>query len=132
VTDVREGDLCSVVSGERFRVAKVLRADDRAVHVRLYAETFWNRPVAVKPDELTLGTFDDSTYGIGHLPLARDEFERWEPVVIEHGTVDADELEGYELWVDAVAEGAGLWGAPDPTFVDRVRALFRLPRRPRH
>lgn len=130
MTEVHEGDLCSVVSGERFRVAKVLRADERAVHVRLYTQTFWNRPVAVERDELTLDTIDDRTHGIGHLPLARDEFERWEPVVIAHGTVDPDELEGYELWVEAAAEGAGLWGAPDPTLVDRFRALFRLPRRP--
>jgi hypothetical protein len=129
VTEVREGDLCSVVSGERFRVAKVLRADERAVHVRLYAETFWSRPVAVKPEELTLGRIEDDAHGIGHLPLAREEFERWEPAVIEHGTVEPKELEGYELWAEAEARrGAGLWGAPEPRLFDRVRALFR--RRP--
>jgi hypothetical protein len=125
VTDVRDGDLCSVVDGERFRVAKVLRADPDAVHVRLYAQTFWNRPVAVEADALTLGTIDDRTYGIGHLPLARDEFERWKPVVIAHGTVDPEELNGYELWVEAAAEGAGLWGAPEPTLVHRLRGFFR-------
>lgn len=126
MTDVREGDLCSVVSGERFRVAKILRADERAVHVRLYTETFWNRPVAVKPDELTLGGIHDDAYGIGHLPLAREEFELWDPVVIEHGTVGPEELEGYELWVQADARrGAGLWGAAELSFGDRIRALFR-------
>lgn len=123
--EVREGDLCSVVSGERFKVAKVLRADERAVHVRLYAETFWNRPVAVNPRELTLGSIHDEAYGIGHLPLAREEFERWEPVVIAHGTVEPDELEGYELWLEAeAARGAGLWGAPEPSLLDRLRSLF--------
>jgi hypothetical protein len=129
VTDVGEGDLCSIVSGERFRVAKILRTDDRAVHVRLYAETFWTRPVAVRPEDLTLGRVDDDVHGIGHVPLAREEFERWEPVVIEHGTVEPEELEGYELWAEAEARaGAGLWGANHPTLVDRVRALFRSPK----
>jgi hypothetical protein len=132
VTGVREGDLCSVVSGERFRVAKILREDERAVHVRLYAETFWSRPVAVDPEKLTLGGILDDAYGIGHVPLARDEFERWEPVVIEHGTVDPEELEGYELWAEAeAARGAGLWGAAEPSLVDRIRALLSAARRPR-
>jgi hypothetical protein len=117
VTDVREGDLCSVVSSERFRVAKILRVDVRAVHVRLYGETYWSRPVAVKPDELSLGR-----QGIGHLPLARDEFERWDPVVFAHGTVAPEELEGYELWAEA---DAGLWGAPAPTLAERIRGVFR-------
>jgi hypothetical protein len=120
VTDVREGDLCSVVSGERFRVAKILRADEHAVHVRLYADMFWIRPVAVEPDDLTLGTL-----GIGHLPLAREEFERWDPVVIAHGAVGPEELESYELWAEAEAgRGAGLWGAPERRLVDRIRDLF--------
>jgi hypothetical protein len=120
VTELHEGDLCSVADGERYRVAKVLRVDADAVHIRLYADTYWNRPVAVKAGELTLGTD-----GIGHVPLARDEFERWEPVVIAHGTVDPEELKGYELWTVAEARGARPWGAAEPNFVDRVRALFR-------
>jgi hypothetical protein len=127
VMDVRDGDLCSVVSGERFRVAKILHADEHAVHVRLYADTFWNRPVAVKLDDLTLGTL-----GIGHLPLAREEFERWDPIVIAHGTVGPAELEGYQLWTETGASGAaGLWGATEPSLVDRIRALLFAGRRPR-
>jgi hypothetical protein len=100
------------------------------VHIRLYAQTFLNRPVAVNADELTLGTMHDAAFGIGHLPLAREEFERWEPAVIAHGTVTPEELEAYDLWLDAAAaKGARLWGAPKPTLVDRIRALLRQPKR---
>jgi hypothetical protein len=124
VTELREGDLCSVAHGERFRIAKILRVDSDAVHVRVYAEAFWSRPVAVEADELTLGTIHDKTYGIGHVPLAREEFERWEPVVITHGYVDPEELEGYELWTEAEARGARPWGTTSPSLVERIRAVF--------
>jgi hypothetical protein len=126
VTDVRAGDLCSVVDNDMFRVAKVLRADANAVHVRLYAERFLTRPVAVRPGELTLGSVDEQEFGIGHLPLAWAEFDRWEPDVFAHEPVEPDELEGYELWAEAVTEGgAGVWGADEPSLGDRLRSLFR-------
>jgi hypothetical protein len=125
VTDVRAGDLCSIASGDVFKVAKVLRVADEAVHVRVYAERFLSRPVAVAPEELTLGSVDLQSFGIGHLPLARAEFERWKPVVIAHGKVDPEELEGYELWAEAAAEGgAGVWGAQAPGLLERLRAFF--------
>lgn len=126
MTDLREGDLCSIARGDVFKVAKILRIDDRAVHVRLYAERFLGRPVAVAPHELTLGSVDEQEFGIGHLPLAREEFDRWEPVVFANEPVEADELDGYELWAEAAAEGeAGVWGADPPRLVDRLRAFFR-------
>jgi hypothetical protein len=125
VTEVHDGDLCSVVDNDMFRVAKVLRVGASAVHVRLYAERFLTRPVALKPGELTLGSVQDQVFGIGHLPLARDEFERWEPIVFAHEPVAPDELEGYDLWAEAAAEGAGLWGgASERSFADRLRSLF--------
>jgi hypothetical protein len=128
MTDVREGDLCSVRDNDMYRVAKVLRVDAEAVHVRLYAERFLSRPVAVAEGELTLGSVDLKAFGIGHLPLARAEFESWEPEVFAHEPIEPDELEGYALWVDAAEEGAGLWGAPDQTLRERILSLFR--RRP--
>jgi hypothetical protein len=125
VTDVREGDLCSVRDNDMYRVAKILRVDAEAVHIRLYAERFLSRPVAVEQGKLTLGSVHLKAFGIGHLPLARPEFESWEPEVFAHEPIEEDELEGYALWVDAVAEGAGLWGAPEQTLRERIVSLFR-------
>jgi hypothetical protein len=126
VTGFAAGDLCSVADGEMYRIVKVLRVDPNAVHVRLYAPRYHDRPVAAAQDHLTLGTVHDGEFGIGHLPLDPAEFERWRPEVIANEPVDAEELEGYALWAEAAAEGgAGVWGAPERRLRDRLRALFR-------
>jgi hypothetical protein len=122
---VRAGDLCSVADADMFRVVKVLRIDPNAVHVRLYAPRYHDRPVVAAKEQLTLGTVD-GRFGIGHLPLDPAEFERWEPEVIANEPVVSEELDGYDLWAEAVAEGgAGVWGAREPSFRDRLRALLR-------
>jgi hypothetical protein len=125
---VRAGDLCSVAGGDMFRIVKVLRVDPNAVHIRVYAPRYHDRPVAAAKEQLTLGTVDDGEFGIGHLPLDPSEFERWEPEVIANEPVQPDELEGYEVWAEAAAEGrAGVWGASERSFLGRVRSLFRRP-----
>ena len=126
MTDVVAGDLCSVADGDMYRVIKVLRVDPSAVHVRVYAPRYLERPVAVAKEQLTLGTVHEREFGIGHLPLDRTELERWQPLVIANEPVEPDELDGYELWADAAAQGgAGVWGAPELRLRDRVRSFFR-------
>ena len=126
MTEVVAGDLCSVADGDMFRVIKVLGVDANAVHVRVYAPRYLERPVAVAKEQLTLGTVHDREFGIGHLPLDPSELARWEPVVIANEPVQPDELDGYELWAEAAAEGgAGVWGGSQPSLFERVRSLFR-------
>ena len=102
-----------------YRVAKVLATDEQAVHVRVYKERFPQRPTAVDLERLTLGSIDDSDgFGVGHLPLSRDEFALWEPSLITTVGVDEEELEGYRMWADE--PDAGVF-SPKPTVRDRVR-----------
>ena len=109
-----------------FRIVKVLRAEPNAVHVRVYAPRYHDRPVAAAKEQLTLGTVDDGEFGIGHLPLDPAEFERWQPEVIANEPVATDELDGYELWAEAAAgSGAGVWGAREPSLLDRLRSFLR-------
>jgi len=104
------GGIYSTDNGDgSFGVVKVLAEDAGTVHLRLYKNRFTSRPGAVDPAELTLGGIDDADgFGIGHMPLARSEFMRWQPVLLTQQTVSEDELEGYHLWKEA---GGGVFGS---------------------
>lgn len=110
--EAKAGDLvsCDWDRDGTFRIAKVLASEADGVHLRVYAERFEQRPVAVPPN-LTLGSIEDESFGVGHLALAWNEFVRWEPSLLEHGSVGDDELDGYAMWRDAADEGeAESWG----------------------
>lgn len=92
---------------EMFRVVKVLACDEKAIHLRIYKNRFWSRPVQVAVDELQLGTIHDGGIpGIGHFPLKLSSFTNWQPVLIRPEPVDESELEGYRMWQDA---RGGVW-----------------------
>jgi hypothetical protein len=129
---VREGDLCSVRSSDdRYAVVKILKLEDDVVHVRVYAKTYADRPRAVADEDLHLGAVHDEEFGLGHLPLDAAAFEKWEPEVIRSTTVDAGELEGYQIWREAEDEGAGgVWGTTeDPEREGLIAKITRLFRR---
>ena len=84
-----------------FALVKILAADSDAVHVRLYKHTFPIRPELGSTALLTLGALDDADgFGIGHVPLAHDAFQTWEPVLVRVETVTDVELEGYRIWLE--------------------------------
>ncbi|HEY2940422.1 MAG TPA: hypothetical protein VGJ27_11465 [Gaiellaceae bacterium] len=124
---MREGDLCSVRSGDdRFGVVKILKLENGVGHVRVYAKTYAERPREVADDELRLGTVHDLEFGLGHLPLDASTFEKWEPAVIRGTTLEPEELEGYEIWREAEDEGAGgVWGRPEEeSLLVKLKRLF--------
>jgi hypothetical protein len=117
--DPRSGGLYSVAIDDRgFAVAKVLVVERGAVHVRVYSNRFAERPVEVREAALFLAPAADFTdaalnatrpeqradpgaFGIGHVPLRRDSWAAWSPRRIAMATVDAAELDAYELWREA-------------------------------
>ena len=125
---MQAGDLCSIEKGDgAYGVAKILRVEEGVVHVRVYAETFSERPVAVDPASLTLATVHDESFGFGHLPLHPSEFERWQPERFGHAPVEPEELDGYEIWRDAADGGeAGVWLPTDEPhgWRERLRNFF--------
>jgi hypothetical protein len=97
--DYVPGGLYSVSDGKAFKVAKVLAADAAAVHIRLYKNSWPQRPTSVDPATLQLGSIQDKDgFGVGHLPLARDSFANWDPVFLAATTLTSDDLQGYEVW----------------------------------
>ena len=99
-TGLRDGDMCSVQSGEGgYKIAKVLKVDKSIIHTALYKNRYSQRPQSVDPRILTFGKIDDSDgFGIGHLPLSRGSFATWLPLRIQHSPVTDEELEGYRIW----------------------------------
>ena len=91
-----------------YGVVKVIALDSGVVHVRLYANTFSERPTTLDPASLHLGKIGEpGGIGIGHLPLTTDHFAAWEPKLISRVPVTDDELDGYREWK---AAGGGVWG----------------------
>ena len=96
----RPGDLYSV-DGEakNYKIAKVLVVDSDAVHIRLYKNTFPERPSSVDPGTLSVGSVrDPDGFGMDHMPLSRSSFYRWHPRYMTHTSITDDELQAYQQW----------------------------------
>ncbi len=84
-------------------VAKVLAVDNAVIHLRSYANKFAQQPTEAEIPELTMDSSDDSPgMGIGHFPLAREGFFADNPVLIKVVPVTEEDLEGYNLYLEAV------------------------------
>jgi hypothetical protein len=96
----RPGDLYSVEGeAKNYKVAKVLVVDSDAVHIRLYKNTFGERPSNVDPSTLSVGSLrDPDGFGMDHMPLSRSSFARWRPRYMTHTSVTDDELQAYKQW----------------------------------
>jgi hypothetical protein len=106
-SELFEGGYYSIIDGNRFGIAKVLKIDPEIVHVRIYKEHFTQRPRSIDPSQLTLGTIKDKDgFGMSHLPLRAATFRRNEPVFITHSPVTENELKGYEMWKELQG---GVW-----------------------
>lgn len=95
----RPGDIYCVDGENDYRMAKVLVVDSDAIHIRLYKNSFHERPSRIDPDTLSLGSIHDPEgFGVVHVPLSRSSFSRWHPHYITHASVTDDELDGYKQW----------------------------------
>ena len=91
-----------------FTVLKVLKVDDRGVHVRLYSNRFPEPPTHIDESTLYIAGLDrrpDEELGMGHLPLLKQSFAGWRAKFIQKSKVSEEELDGYRIW----QEGGGYW-----------------------
>ena len=106
-SELFEGAYYSIIDGDRYSIAKVLKLDPEIVHVRIYKQRFPQRPRSIDPSVLTLGTIhDEDGFGVGHLPLWLATFMDREPIFLTHIEVTLRELEGYNLWKESSDGGA--------------------------
>jgi len=97
---IRAGSLCTVEASQgKFGVIKVLVIDEQEVHIKIYKNKYSQRPNVIAPKELSMGSITDKEgFGIGHIPLDREGFDKSNPIVIGFEGVTKDELAGYEIW----------------------------------
>jgi len=87
-----------------YSVLKILKLDDNGVHVRLYSNQFPERPSDVDTDALYMAGMDrqeDENLGMGHAPISRASFSTWGAEYIKTVAVTEEDLEGYQIWLDA-------------------------------
>lgn len=82
-----------------WRIVRVLALDEHAVHLRSYTDRFTEQPKDVDLAKLK--------WFIGHMPLAREGFEKERRVLIKVVPVAEDELEGYRYYLEAMKGGPG-------------------------
>jgi hypothetical protein len=90
-----------------YSIVKVLVVDEVAVHLRCYATRFKELPAQVSSSQLSMGGLGSAEgFGIGHIPLARQGFDREERVLVGRESVADDELVGYRIWagIDPIEE----------------------------
>ena len=105
-SELFEGAYYSIIDGDTFSIAKVLKLEPEIVHVRIYKQHFQQRPRSIDSAALTLGTIHDQDgFGMGHLPLRLASFMDREPIFLTHAEVLPNELEGYNFWKET-AEGS--------------------------
>ena len=100
-----EGGLYSVTAENgHYAVVKILRTDNRGVHLRLFSNVFQERPRRVDSKTLYLAGMDhkpDEQLGMGHAPISYESFRTWQAVFIQKESVQPGELDGYKMWKEA-------------------------------
>jgi hypothetical protein len=100
-----EGGLYSTRNDDgTFGIIKILKLDDQGVHVRVYSNRFDSHPATLDESTLYMTGMDGGPgegLGMGHLPLSKSSFSAWRPRFIKAVDVSNDELEGYEMWLEA-------------------------------
>lgn len=105
-SELFEGAYYSILDGEVFSIARVLKLEPEAVHVRIYKQHFPLRPRSIDPGALTLGTIHDKDgFGMGHLPLRLTTFMARQPLFLTYAEVKPEELDGYNFWKENAAGG---------------------------
>lgn len=88
----------------RFVPIKILKVDDHGVHVRTYSNVYPAPPDRIDEAALYMAGLDrreDEPLGMGHLPLSNESFSGWQARFIQQSSVSTEELEGYQVWLEA-------------------------------
>ena len=87
-----------------FVPLKILKVDDHGVHIRIYSNLYPTPPTHIDESILYMAGVDkreDEPLGMGHLPISGESFSGWGAAFVQQSSVGAEELEGYQMWLEA-------------------------------
>ena len=90
--------------GGTYTALKILKLDDHGVHIRLYSNVFTVFPKSIDESTLYMAGIDKKEgepLGMGHLPISKQSFPTWGAILVQQSSVSPDELEGYQMWLEA-------------------------------
>jgi len=88
----------------RFVPLKILKVDDHGVHIRIYSNVYPAPPSHIDESTLYMAGVDkreEEPLGMGHLPVSNQSFSGWEATFVQQSSVNTEELEGYQMWLEA-------------------------------
>lgn len=99
--ELEVGGIYTVWSRNSYGAIKILHVDEGGIHIRLYGQTWEERPTEMDPTILTVeGPFEE-TGAIGHMPVSKRGVLRMGPKHAAQTEVSEDELDGYRSWQEA-------------------------------
>ena len=106
--DTRTTTLMTVkVNDDGYGAAKLLLADRKAVHLRVYSDRWDTPPDDIDPWALRLDRMDSPVPGLGHIPLTHAAFATWQPAFDRLVMIGPSERGGYQTWLES---GGGVFG----------------------
>jgi len=102
-----EGGLYAKLNNDEsgYNIIKILKIDQYGYHIRIFSNRFLSIPEHIIFDNLFMVGFDDKgtdqELGMGHVPVLKENFEKWTLCFIQHDPVRSEELEGYFLWQES-------------------------------
>jgi hypothetical protein len=85
-----------------YSVLKILKIDDRGVHVKLYSNQYPTPPTNVDEETLYMAGINskpNETLGMEHLPLSNKSYQNLKATLFQQSTVKDEDLEGYKMWL---------------------------------
>ena len=92
----KAGELYAMPNQGKFGVFKVLKVDNKGVHVCVYSNLYSKIPSKINVSELFIDKQDKS--GTNHTPLTFSSINLWNPTFLQKIKVEKEELKEYFSW----------------------------------
>jgi len=90
------GELYTIPLNGEYGIFKVLKVEERGVHVCLYSNLYEKTPSKIDISELYID--ENKISGSNHTPLHYSSLKLWRPSYLQDAEVEKEELYSYHNW----------------------------------